>query len=69
MCAFLAHSGSMQDFPDGEPNRRFAPGQLLVLLTDQRPEPAPLAQTAPLLWDQRIDIAGVTYWITATELR
>lgn len=69
MCAFLAHSSSMQNFPEDDPRRVFAPGQLLVLLTDQRPGPAPVAQTAPPLWDQRIDLAGVTFWITAIELR
>jgi len=42
---------------------------VLVVLTDQRLGSAPGAMPLKLLWDQRIEAAGVSYWIMASEVR
>src|SRR5579862_98982 len=67
MCSFLSHMGSMLNFPDVDPGRRYAPGQVVVLLTDERAGTTSLPFS--VLWEERIEIAGVAYWITATEVR
>jgi hypothetical protein len=67
MCAFLSHVDSMRNFPEVDAGRRFAPGQVVVLLTDERPASTVLPLS--LLWDYRIEIEGVSYWVTAMEGR
>ena len=75
MCAFTSHMISMRDFPKVDPGRKYAPGQIVVLLTDRRAEfegDSTIMQRSgmPLsfLWEQQIAIAGSAYWITATEV-
>jgi len=76
MCAFLSHGASMRNFPEVDPGRGFAPGQVLVLLTDHRGAFGVAAHVmdrngTPLtfLWEQAIEGAGGVYWTTATEVR
>jgi hypothetical protein len=76
MCAFISHTNSMKNFPEVDAARRYPPGQLLLLLSDRRGafEAAGSAMKRagmPIvrLWDQTITSGGVSYWITATEVR
>ena len=66
----------MLNFPEVDPGRRYAPGQVLVLLTNSRVAVEPASgmmarygMPLSFLWEQQIESAGVGYWITATEVR
>jgi hypothetical protein len=75
MCAFLSHSFSMRGFPSVDAGRRYSPGQVILLLTDGREvfEGAGhmllrAGMPVSLLWRQKVEGNGVSYWITATEV-
>ncbi len=75
MCAFLSIGNSMLGFPEVAGDRHYAPGQVLVILTE-RPDAFELAsksmersgRSISLLWAQEIAGAGVGYRVTAIEV-
>jgi hypothetical protein len=76
MCSFLSHGVSMLNYPEVTPERHFMSGQVVVLLTDQShafdaASKAMASRGMPLafLWEQQVSRAGVSYWVTATEIR
>lgn len=75
MCAFLSHGISMRNLPEVAPGQRYARGQILVLLSEHRASfdsaaniMANHGMPLSLLWEQRIESAGVVYWVTATQI-
>lgn len=73
MSAFVSHLKSMTDFPVVD--RRFAPGQVVILLTPATDEVdraadrmARAGMPLSVLWRQSISRGGVSYWITATQV-
>jgi len=74
-CAFLSHLMSMRNFPVVDPPVKYAPGQVLILLTPSdgvfeqaSMEMARAKMPVSLLWKQEIAKAEVHYWITAVEI-